>query len=247
MQSKANTRRATPAMYRVRNDQWHLILNEDEPWPSILAEIEKQLDRPIEVQNRQDLIVELGARQVPKYELVALMNLLHQHGIQVSALNSSHPITSASAASFSLKHTAALGVGSPVSDRIFTYPGAQLPLLADDQGLPAQYLPHDIQSGKRVYSRGPLIINGNVCRGAAVMSEGDILIWGKLLGSAHAGLSNNRGAVIRAFALDPEHVSIGDQPLSQELIGSELGPSEIRWLDHALEVVPLTIATSSRT
>jgi len=31
------------------------------------------------------------------------------------------------------------------------------------------------------------------------------------------------------------------------LIGSELGPSEIRWLYHALEVVPLTIATSSRT
>lgn len=241
MQSNLSTQRITPVIYRVRNGQWHLILSEEVTWSSILTELEKQLKSPIEALDRKDLIVELGERQVPKYELVALMNLIHQHGIRVSALNGSHPSTAASAASFSLKQTGTLNDGSSLNDGTFTYPGAQLPLLSDEMSLPAQYLPLGIRNGKRVYSRGPLIISGDVCQGATVMSECDILIWGKLSGSAHAGLKNQRGSVIRAFAFDPEQISIGGQPLLHDLNWSELGPSEIRWLDHALQVVPLSI------
>ena len=90
------------------------------------------------------------------------------------------------------------------------YPGAQLPLIPEQVGLPALYIPGSVRNGRRVYSRGQLVVAGDVEEGAQLMAAGDILIWGRLMGEAHAGIDNDGQAAVRALAFFTEHIHIGD-------------------------------------
>ena len=65
-----------------------------------------------------------------------------------------------------------------------------------------------IRSGEYLESPGDLLILGDVNPGAKVSAEGNIMIWGKLLGIAHAGSKGNSKATISALQLRPVQLRI---------------------------------------
>jgi septum site-determining protein MinC len=51
---------------------------------------------------------------------------------------------------------------------------------------------------------------GDVNPGAEIIAGGDIVVWGKLRGIAHAGAMGNESAVICALELAPSQIRIGE-------------------------------------
>ena len=65
-----------------------------------------------------------------------------------------------------------------------------------------------VRSGEYIESPGDLLILGDVNPGANVSAEGNIIIWGRLLGIAHAGSKGNSKAKISALQLSPVQLRI---------------------------------------
>jgi len=54
-----------------------------------------------------------------------------------------------------------------------------------------------------------VVIIGDVNAGAEVIAEGDVLVWGALRGTVHAGYPGNEEAVVCALVLAPVQLRIG--------------------------------------
>ena len=65
-----------------------------------------------------------------------------------------------------------------------------------------------VRSGEYIDSPGDLLILGDINPGAKVSARGNIIIWGRLLGIAHAGSEGNSQATISALQLRPVQLRI---------------------------------------
>ncbi|PSO78474.1 MAG: septum site-determining protein MinC [Cyanobacteria bacterium QS_4_48_99] len=72
------------------------------------------------------------------------------------------------------------------------------------------YLQTNVRSGVDVRHSGTVIILGDLNPGGTVIAAGDILIWGRLRGIAHAGAQGNRGCRIMALRMEPTQLRIAD-------------------------------------
>ncbi|HBQ97498.1 MULTISPECIES: septum site-determining protein MinC [unclassified Roseofilum] len=73
------------------------------------------------------------------------------------------------------------------------------------------YLQTTLRSGVEIRHKGTVIIQGDVNPGASIVADGDILIWGRLRGVAHAGAIGNPECVIMALDMEPTQVRIAGQ------------------------------------
>ena len=67
-----------------------------------------------------------------------------------------------------------------------------------------------LRSGDHLDVEGSLLILGDVNPGARVRAGGDVRVWGRLRGVAHAGAGGNRQARIVALQLRPVQLRIAD-------------------------------------
>jgi septum site-determining protein MinC len=72
------------------------------------------------------------------------------------------------------------------------------------------YLETTLRSGADIQHNGTVVILGDVNAGSAVVAEGDILIWGRLRGVAHAGSKGNARCLIMAMQMEPTQLRIAD-------------------------------------
>lgn len=73
------------------------------------------------------------------------------------------------------------------------------------------YLQKTVRSGVEVRHPGTVIILGDANPGSTVVAEGDILVWGRLRGIAHAGSSGNTQCRIMALHMEPTQLRIADR------------------------------------
>lgn len=74
----------------------------------------------------------------------------------------------------------------------------------------AQVIHRTVRAGIKVVSPYSLVILGDVNPGAEVISKGDIYVWGRLRGKAHAGAMGDRKARIIALRIETTHLAIAD-------------------------------------
>lgn len=72
------------------------------------------------------------------------------------------------------------------------------------------YLETTVRSGREINYPGTVVILGDVNAGGLVVAAGDILIWGKLKGVAHAGAKGNAKCRIMALEMQPTQIRIAD-------------------------------------
>jgi septum site-determining protein MinC len=72
------------------------------------------------------------------------------------------------------------------------------------------YVKMTVRSGTEIRHPGSAIVFGDVNAGAEVIADGDILVWGRLKGMAHAGANGNTKAVIVALHIEATQLRIGD-------------------------------------
>jgi septum site-determining protein MinC len=72
------------------------------------------------------------------------------------------------------------------------------------------YLQTTVRSGVEIRHPGTVIILGEVNPGGSIIASGDILVWGRLRGIAHAGAEGNQECLIMALQMEPTQLRIAD-------------------------------------
>jgi septum site-determining protein MinC len=102
----------------------------------------------------------------------------------------------------------------------------------------ALYVKQTLRSGAAVHSDGDLVILGDVNPGSDVSAAGDVIVWGALRGTVHAGANGDDSAIICALRLQPTQLRIGAlvarPPDSREAMGD--GPAGA-FVDNGVIVV----------
>ena len=72
------------------------------------------------------------------------------------------------------------------------------------------YLQTTLRSGAEIRHAGTVVLMGDLNPGSAIVADGDILIWGRLRGLAHAGANGNDRCLILALQMEPTQIRIAD-------------------------------------
>lgn len=72
------------------------------------------------------------------------------------------------------------------------------------------YLQITVRSGVEIRHPGTIVILGDLNPGGTVIAAGDIFVWGRLRGVAHAGANGNRECRIMALQMEPTQLRIAD-------------------------------------
>lgn len=67
-----------------------------------------------------------------------------------------------------------------------------------------------LRSGQKLYTKGNLVVLGDVNPGAEVIAGGNILVMGVLRGMAHAGKFGDENTLVAAYRLSPTQLRIAD-------------------------------------
>jgi septum site-determining protein MinC len=82
------------------------------------------------------------------------------------------------------------------------------PIEPDEKGSSGVLVRHTLRSGRVVRHAGHVVVVGDVNPGAHIIAGGDVLVWGRLLGTVHAGASGDESAVVCALDMRPMQLRI---------------------------------------
>lgn len=85
---------------------------------------------------------------------------------------------------------------------------------SSDQGKALEtplYVQMTVRSGTEIRHPGSIVVLGDVNPGGALIAAGDIFVWGRLRGVAHAGSEGNADCRIMALHMQPTQLRIADQ------------------------------------
>ncbi|MCY3573309.1 MAG: septum site-determining protein MinC [Chloroflexi bacterium] len=185
------------------NDGLLVSLSTTEKWQSVTDALAKRIDDKRAFFTGAKIIVELGARPVPKYELSSLKALLERRGLSLSLVRSDSDTTRQSARSLDIRTSRNSGRAASARK-----PSLGKPADADATGSRGVIFRRTLRSGRTIHSEGHVVVFGDVNAGAKVVAAGDIVIWGKLRGTVHAGALGDESAVVCALDMNPNQLRI---------------------------------------
>lgn len=206
-----------------------------------------EVDKPIDW---EALLEAFSAHNLPVIGVVAQGDVLTQAqdsglaGVELSA-NTSRTTSAPQAAGEVSEPVAAVtplpaantGAAEPAK------PSGEVPSPATASAAPTLVIEGPLRSGQRVYARqADLIVMGVVSRGAEVIADGNIHVYGPLRGKAMAGARGDAQARIFTTSLDAELVAVAgiyrviDSTLPATLLRK---PGMIYLKDQALRMDPL--------
>ena len=168
------------------------------PWSEIWQEIKyllKQREQSWPANAAVCLVV--GDRLIDNRQLQSVEEVLTEAKLRLSAIRTSRRQTAVAAATAGYSVEQNL-LPNPLS--LFDAPPPStepIEMLAEPL-----YLKNTVRSGLEVRHPGTIIILGDVNPGGTVIAAGDVFVWGRLRGMAHAGASGNQMSQIMALQME---------------------------------------------
>lgn len=199
----AERRQSEAGQVRVRGTQDGLVLHlpPDLPLPVLLGEVRSCIDGRADFFRHAEIVLDYANRVPNVEEIVALRALLSERGITLRTVTATVPAHRELLRSWGYHP---LRVVSR-DDR----PEAGHANPAAEGERHALYVRRTLRSGAAVRSDGDVVILGDVNAGAEVYAAGDVLVWGTIRGTVHAGIDGDFGAIICALRLTPTQLRIG--------------------------------------
>ncbi len=143
--------------------------------------------------------LEIGDTLLRVKELTQLRDKLLDAGVVLWAILSTSEAT--------LNNSRALGFETALPEKKQKQEKQETP---EDVAEKAVLISKTLRAGYRVEARENVIVFGDVNPGAEIVSAGSIIVWGKLKGSAIAGVEGDSKAVICALELKPTQIRIAE-------------------------------------
>ena len=175
-------------------------------WAATTADLAAHLDGQGKFYEGGRIILEVGERPVPRYELTSLKALLERRGLSLWAVLSRSETTRASTEALDLRTSA----GAALAGLVDAPEMEQQAVSGEAQGTGGILVRHTIRSGSVVRSEGHLVVYGDINPGAEVVATGDVVVWGRLRGNVHAGSNGDESSVVCALDMAPMQLRIAN-------------------------------------
>lgn len=172
-------------------------------WGERKSEIIKQVKERESFFTGARVCLDVGDTLLRVKEITQLQNELADSQILLWAILSQSQVTQRNSQSLGLSIALATKKDNQASDEKKV-----------DESEQAVLVNKTLRAGYRVAAKEHVIIFGDVNPGAEVISAGNIIIWGKLKGSAIAGVEGNMKAVVCALEMNPILLKIGETVFS---------------------------------
>jgi septum site-determining protein MinC len=173
------------------------------PLQPILEELESRLASKASFFLGGRVALRVGDRPLAAEQLRSMGATMEHSGVTLWAVEAEHPATLAAARELGLEthlHPTPVPAGA-------TAPKApEHPPREEMTGIVVR---RTLRSGQALRHAGHITLIGDVNPGAEVVAGGDIIVWGKLRGTAHAGAMGDEQAVVCALELAPGQIRIG--------------------------------------
>jgi septum site-determining protein MinC len=177
-----------------------LVSLSDAPWDEQSAALLTQIDgQPAFFQGAR-LALDVGPQMLKVNEMVELRDRLSERNVSLWAVISTSDITE--------KTAQLLGLATRVSK-----PRPEEVSEADTRTInneTALFINKTIRSGTRIEFPGNVVVLGDVNPGAEIVADGNVIIWGRLRGSVHAGSAGDENTLVCALDFLPMRLQIAD-------------------------------------
>jgi septum site-determining protein MinC len=176
-------------------------------WSQVMAALAERLESAAGFFRKSSVALDLGARPVTEGELQELAQVLAAQEMTVGVVRtrSERTFQAALAVGLAVMLEAAEGAQSATAMSA-TFNSQERGADAEGYFVYRGYL----RSGHRLHRREHVLVIGDINPGAEVISDGDVLVWGRLRGVVHAGAGGNRRALVAALDLEPTQLRIAD-------------------------------------
>jgi septum site-determining protein MinC len=224
------------ATVRVRGTQdgVRLVLPPGVPFPTVLAQVQDVLDQRAAFFRGASLVLDFSEREPVLEEIVALQHLLDGRGVRIQAIASERPEFRERLVRWGFR----TGAPEPPRRLRLVEPGGE-----EGPDGNATYVRRTLRSGMSAEADGHLVVIGDVNPGALVVAGGDVLVWGIVRGTVHAGRNGDTGAVIAALRLAPTQLRIAHLVARAPDRGGQLldAPALARVVDGQIVIEPWRI------
>ncbi len=185
-----------------------VTIKPDGRWSDVTARLMSLIDSQSGFFKGAQFTLALGEREVRRHELANVQNLLAKREVALLAVLSESAATIGSARKLGLKtdlsniELESKDVEPPVSSL------KPPPIDPEERGTDGVLIQHTLRNGRTVHSEGHVVVLGDVNAGAMIIAGGDVVVWGRLRGTVHAGVHGNEGAVVCALDLAPTQLRI---------------------------------------
>ncbi len=176
-------------------------LSQTEEWLRVTNELAQRIDARSSFFAGAKITVDLGSRPVPKHELTTLKALQERRDQELWAVETPSDTTIDEAHALDLK----TNVPMAVPGREDTTEPSRNP---EEQTTPGVMIKRTLRSGRSIHSDGHVVVFGDVNPGAQIVAQGDVVIWGRLRGTVHAGAGGDENAVVCALDMTPTQLRI---------------------------------------
>ncbi len=169
-------------------------------WPGLVEELDRHLGQKASFFKGGRVALRIGPRQLSRPQLEKVGHLLNRHQVSLWAVESDSPATRAAAEELGLE----TGMAAPRAPAPQTAPPPP-----EGDSIVVQ---RTLRSGQVIYHPGHIVIIGDVNPGAEVRAGGNVVVWGRLRGTVHAGAGDEGlgdRAIICALQLSPTQLRIG--------------------------------------
>lgn len=179
------------------NEGLLLILPEGD-WNEIRQNLTERIESRTGFFNGAQVFIDVAAKDMRVVEITDLRDLMDNCGIQLKGLLSTSEVTQ--------KNAKTLGIGTsiPVKRAKKEKQAECLPMTENSAFLVCK----NIRSGVRIEKEESVVIFGDVNPGAEIISDKNVIIWGRIKGKVSAGAKGDDRAFISALSLENSQISI---------------------------------------
>lgn len=176
-------------------------------WSEVLAALSERLGQSASFFRNSSVALDIGARPVVEDELQQIANVLTAHEMKLGVVRTSSERAFQAALAAGMTVTLESTEGATVAAA-----ATAITSVAGRGTEDASYFVYKgyLRSGHRLRRQENILVIGDINPGAEVISDGDVLVWGRLRGIVHAGAAGNRRALVAALDLEPTQMRIAD-------------------------------------
>ncbi len=172
----------------------------DGPFQDILKEMESALSAKASFFIGGRAALRVGDRALSADQLTMIGQQLQNLGMTLWAVDGEHPATLAAAREVGLE------IAAQTKDE---RPLRPVPEETGRDELSGVVVRRTLRSGQALQHAGHITLIGDLNPGAEIVAGGDIIVFGRLRGIAHAGAMGDETAIICALELAPSQLRIG--------------------------------------
>jgi len=171
-------------------------------WENALRELDQRLSHSASFFRGGRVALRVGPRILNRDEIESLGGAIERWDVSLWGVESDSLETRAAAASLGLETQ--LLHGRPI-----LAPAEESPAAGSVVSTEGLAIRRTLRSGASLAHRGHILVVGDVNPGAEVIAGGNIVVWGKLRGLAHAGADGDETAIVCALRFMPSQLRIG--------------------------------------